>query len=67
MSNINDYLLWRGDIPIIQGAELNEIDSMILARFSYLIFDKIDLNEQETIESISKKMKKFKNEEFNYN
>ena len=67
MSNINDYLIWRGDVPIGNGTEFNEVDSMILARFSYLIFDRINLKEKETIESISKKMKKFKNEEFNYN
>ena len=67
MSNINDYLIWRGDIPIIEEAPFNEVDSMILARFSYLIFDRIKLDEIETIESISQKMKHFKNEEFNYN
>ena len=67
MSNINDYLLWRGDIPIIEEVPFNEVDSMILARFSYLIFDRIDLKEIETIESISKKMKDLKNEDFRYN
>ena len=67
MANINDYLIWRGDIPIVPGAEFNEVDSMILARFSYLIFDRIKLEAVETIESISRKMKKFKNDEFNYN
>ena len=67
MANINDYLVWRGDVPIAPGTELNEIDSMILARFSYLLFDRISLEEKETIGSISKKMKKFKNDEFNYN
>ena len=67
MANINDYLLWRGDIPISKYFPINEIDDMILARFSYLLFNKIDLKEEETIENISKKMKKFKNEEFNYN
>lgn len=67
MANINDYLIWRGDVPIVPGAEFNEVDSMILARFSYLIFDRIKLEAVETIESISRKMKKFKNDEFNYN
>ena len=67
MSNINDYLIWRGDIPINSTFKFNEIDSMILARFSYLPFDKIKLEKEETIESISTKMKKFKNEDFNYN
>lgn len=66
MSNINDYLIWRGDIPINKNFEFNEIDNMILARFSYLLFDKIDLKEKETIKSISEKMKIFKDEDFNY-
>ena len=55
MSNINDYLIWRGDIPINKYCPFNEIDSLILARFSYLLFEKIDLKKEETIESISKK------------
>ena len=67
MANINDYLIWRGDIPIIPEVPFNEIDSMILARFSYLIFDRIEMKEQETIGSISNKMSQFENEEFNYN
>lgn len=67
MANINDYLLWRGDIPIDEKYEFNEVDSMILARFSYLIFDRIEMNEEETIGSISEKMKDFPNEDFLYN
>ena len=67
MGNINDYLLWRGDIKIDKNYEFNEIDSMILARFSYLRFDKIKMNEKETIESISNKMKDLDNNEFLYN
>ena len=67
MSNINDYLLWRGDLLIDSKTKFNEIDSMILARFSYLIFNKINMNEKETIASISEKMRNFDNEEFRYN
>ena len=67
MANINDYLLWRGDIPINENFEFNEVDSMILARFSYLLFDKIKMEEKETIETISNKMKDFENDEFLYN
>ena len=67
MANVNDYLDWRGDIPISEEFGINEIDNMIFARISYLLFDKIQLEEEETIESASKKMKYFKNEEFNYN
>lgn len=67
MANINDYLLWRGDILIDENYKFNEIDSMILARFSYLIFNRIEMTENETIGSISDKMKFFDNEEFLYN
>lgn len=67
MANINDYLLWRGDIPISEEFKFNEIDSMILARFSYLRFDKIEMKDGETIEEISNKMKNLENEEFRYN
>ena len=67
MSNINDYLAWRGDIPIDKKIIFNDIDSLILARFSYLLFNKIDMDSVETIESISKKMENFDNESFRYN
>lgn len=66
MANINDYLLWRGDLPINSRYKFNEIDSMILARFSYLRFDKIKINKTETIESISEKMVKLDESEFRY-
>ena len=67
MANINDYLKWRGDVPISKDSPFNEIDSMILARFSYLLFERIEMNEVETIGSISDKMKDFPNEDFRYN
>ena len=43
MANINDYLIWRGDIKLDENYGFNEIDNMILARFSYLLFDKIEM------------------------
>ena len=67
MSNINDYLLWRGDIELDKKYEFNEVDSMILARFSYLRLDKIEFEEEETIENIAGKMQNIKKEEFLYN
>lgn len=67
MSNINDYLLWRGDIELDSKNNFNEIDSMILARFSYLRFDKIKITDEETINTISDKMKYLDNKEFLYN
>ena len=67
MANINDYLNWRGDLPINKNFPFNEIDALILARFSYLPFHKIKMNSKETIENISKRMKDFSNDDFIYN
>lgn len=64
MPNINDYLDWRGDIPI-KKMPLNEVDNMILSRFSYFPFHKIKINKEETIESLMEKLKDFKVEKFN--
>ena len=47
MANIFDYLTWRGDLTLAQS-EFNEIDNLILARFSYFPFDHI-LNKDEII------------------
>ena len=65
MSNINDYLKWRGDISL-KYDELNEIDELILARYSYFPFFKIEMESEETISDISKKMSKFTDDEYNY-
>ena len=66
MSNINDYLLWRGDLSF-EASPFNQVDDMILARFSYMPFNKIKMEETETIENIYLKLKSFKNEDFGYN
>lgn len=67
MANINDYIRWRGDLPINSKFPFNEIDSMIMARFSYLLFERISMDKIETIESLSLKLDKFANDEFRYN
>lgn len=67
MANMVDYLLWRGDLEINNENPFNQIDSMILARFSYLIFEKIELKTVETISTIAEKMLDFDNTEFKYN
>ena len=64
MANINDYLDWRGDITLEEKG-LNEVDNMILSRFSYLPFSKISLGNDETVGSIMEKFKNFQQEEFN--
>lgn len=65
MPNIHDYLLWRGDLELT-SSPFCEADDMILARFSYMPFNKIEITHYDTIETISKKFKEFKNEDFAY-
>lgn len=47
MSNIFDYIDWRGDLSFNE-APFNEIDNLILSRISYFPFDGL-VNEKETI------------------
>ena len=35
MSNMLDYIEWRGDIPFT-AAPFNEVDNLVLARLSYI-------------------------------
>lgn len=39
MSNVFDYLNWRGDLPF-SAAPFNAVDSLIFSRLSYLPFDR---------------------------
>ena len=50
MSNILDYIKWRGDLSFNQS-EFNNVDNLIFSRFSYLpLEDLLDgLNEIVTI------------------
>lgn len=58
MSNVCDYIKWRGDLTLNQS-EFNEIDNLILSRFSYFPFDKIiKENETVTIKELSERFKK---------
>ena len=58
MPNVCDYVKWRGDLNFEQS-EFNEIDNLILSRFSYFPFDKI-IKEKEvvTIKELSERFKK---------
>lgn len=59
--NINDYLIWRGDLPFsLYG--FNEVDSLILSRFSYLPFDKITISDGDKLSEISSKMSTLKDD-----
>ena len=48
MSNILDYISWRGDLPF-SNYKLNEIDKLIFMRLSYLPFANIGLHKDTTI------------------
>lgn len=63
MSNIIDYLKWRGDLSF-DIDPFNEIDNVILARLSYLPFHDIYLEKKENIKSIAKKMQIIPKENF---
>ena len=56
MFNIHDYIRWRGDLPISSEHPFNEIDNLILARLSYMIFEKISMGKLETIASLNLKL-----------
>ena len=47
-------------------SDFNEVDSLILARLSYLPYSEINMNRKETLESISNKMRSFKKNKFVY-
>lgn len=64
MSNIISYLSWRGDIKLSRKYPFNEVDSLIMARLSYLPLDKIKLNSKETIASICDKLKSLRPKDF---
>ena len=58
MANVCDYVKWRGDITLEQS-KFNEIDNLILSRFSYFPFDEIiKENEVVTIKELSERFKK---------
>ena len=58
MANVFDYLQWRGDLSLEQS-KFNEIDNLILSRFSYFPFDNIiKENEVATIKELSKRFEK---------
>ncbi len=58
MANVIDYVKWRGDLSIVES-NFNEIDSLILNRFSYFPLDVI-MKEQEIV-SIEELSKRFEN------
>lgn len=64
MANILDYLSARGNYKISHSAPFNDVDALILSRFSYLPFAKINLKKRETIKSIAEKMASLDTKDF---
>jgi hypothetical protein len=63
MANIIDYVKWRGDLSL-KVSEFNEIDALILNRFSYFPLDTlIKENEEATIEVLANRFEKANREE----
>lgn len=64
MTNINDYLQWRGDLVFSKKNPFNTVDAVILSRFSYLPFYRIKFSKNETIGSATKKLARLQTEDF---
>lgn len=64
MATIFDYLTWRGEIPLCDAAPLNEIDAVILSRFSNLPFQAVYHTKKETMGSFCRVMQNFHREKF---
>ncbi len=64
MANIIDYLQWRGDLPVCPLAPFNDLDAVILARFSYLPLYELSLSENETVPSVRDKSLPLNDESF---
>ena len=51
MPNILDYIKWRGDLNFSQS-EFNNVDNLILSRFSYLPLDNLFSKQNDTIRNL---------------
>ena len=60
-----DYLKWRGDVKISDEYPINEVDYLVMARISYLPFDRIALAPRESVKSFSDKMLNVRRNYFN--
>lgn len=60
MTNLFDYLIWRGDITFNQ-VPFNKLDALCLAQISYVIFDGLiseDFKHYKTLNQLGKEFKK---------
>ena len=63
MSNIVDYLKWRGDLTFDKDP-INDIDNLIFSRISYLPFEKIQFQDKSKFIEFADQFKTLANEDF---
>lgn len=63
MSNIVDYIKWRGDLSL-EVSPLNEIDNLILSRISYLPFERINFKDKDSFVELADQFLELKKEDF---
>ena len=63
MSNIVDYIKWRGDLSF-KASPINEIDSLIMARISYLPYEKVKFKDMIGFEDLAEEFLKLEEEKF---
>ena len=63
MSNIIDYIRWRGDLSF-KVSTINEIDNLIMARISYLPYEKVEFRNMIGFEELAEQFLKLEPEDF---
>ena len=63
MSNIIDYIKWRGDLSF-KASPINEIDNLIMARISYLPYEKVKFFDMIEFKKLAKEFLKLDSEKF---
>lgn len=64
MSNLLDYVSWRGDIPLCKEAPFNVVDALVLTRLSYFPIASTGHTNRETVASFCKVFKTFPEDAF---
>ena len=66
MANFIDYINWRGDLPVSAQFPWNELDNLVMARFSYLPFEKVELHPGDTIGSVTSRILEIPKEGYHF-
>lgn len=66
MANIIDYIYWRGDLTVSAQFPWNELDNLVMARFSYLPFERVEMVPGDTIGSLTKRILELPKEGYHF-